>query len=212
MLKPGVARRLAEFVERGGTFLTTFFSGIVNQHDLVTLGGYPGELRKLLGIWVEEIDALLPDQKNSVVMKKAMGNLAGSFDCTLLCDLLHAESAEVLAEYGADFYKGMPCLTRNRAGTGSAWYLATAPEKKFLSRLAALLAEEKNVESVLHAPAGVEATRRTKAGQSFLFVLNHNDTPVRIDFGARHLTDLLAAGRVGGSVELLAKGVLVLKE
>ena len=212
MLKPGVARRLAEFVDRGGTFLTTFFSGIVNEYDLVTLGGYPGELRSLLGIWVEEIDALLPDQKNSVVMKKAIGSLAGSFDCSLLCDLLHAEGAEVLAEYGADFYKGMPCLTRHRAGQGHAWYLATAPEKKFLSRLAAVLAEEKKVESVMLAPAGVEATRRTKDGQSFLFVLNHNDTAVRIDFGARHLTDLLAGGRVGGSVELLAKGVLVLKE
>ena len=212
MLKPGVARRLAEFVERGGTFLTTFFSGIVNQYDLVTLGGYPGELRSLLGIWVEEIDALLPDQKNSIVMKKAMGVLAGSFDCALLCDLLHAEGADVLAEYGSDFYKGMPCLTRNRAGQGHAWYLATAPERKFLSRLAAFLAEEKNVQSVMRAPAGVEATRRTKGGQSFLFVLNHNDTAVRIDFGARHLTDLLAGGQVGGSVELLAKGVLVLKE
>ena len=106
----------------------------------------------------------------------------------------------------------MPCLTRNRAGQGHAWYLATAPERKFLSRLAAFLAEEKNVQSVMRAPAGVEATRRTKGGQSFLFVLNHNDTAVRIDFGARHLTDLLAGGQVGGSVELLAKGVLVLKE
>ena len=64
----------------------------------------------------------------------------------------------------------------------------------------------------MRAPAGVEATRRTKDGQSFLFVLNHNDAAVRIDFGARHLTDLLGGGRVGGSVELLAKGVLVLRE
>jgi beta-galactosidase len=184
----------------------------VNQNDLVTLGGYPGELRKLLGIWVEEIDALLPDQKNSIVMKKAVGNLAGSFDCGLLCDLLHAEGADVLAEFGTDFYKGMPCLTRNRAGKGFAWYLATAPDKKFLFRLAAHLAAEKGIESVMRAPAGVEATRRRKGGESFLFVLNHNDTAVRIDFGARHLTDLLSGGRVGRSVELLAKGVLVLKE
>ena len=50
----------ASSCERAGTFLTTFFSGIVNETDLVTLGGYPGELRRLLGIWVEEIDALLP--------------------------------------------------------------------------------------------------------------------------------------------------------
>ena len=42
----------------GGTFLTTFFSGMVQENDLVTLGGYPGKLRDILGIWVEEEDAL----------------------------------------------------------------------------------------------------------------------------------------------------------
>ena len=29
----------------------------------MTTGGYPGKLRKLLGIWAEEIDALLPGQR-----------------------------------------------------------------------------------------------------------------------------------------------------
>jgi beta-galactosidase len=212
MLKPGVASRLAAFVERGGTFVTTFFSGIVDQNDLVTLGGYPGELRKLLGLWVEEIDALLPGQKNSIVMKKGLGTLSGSFECGMLCDLLHAEGADVLAEYGADFYSGMPCLTRNRVGTGSAWYVATAPESRFLHALAAHLAAENGIESVMRAPPGVEATRRRKGGESFLFVLNHNDTAVRIDFGSRPLTDLLRGGGVSGTVELLAKGVLVLRE
>ena len=63
MVKPGMATRIERFVEDGGTFVTTFFSGIVNENDLVTLGGYPGELRKVLGIWAEEIDALLPDAR-----------------------------------------------------------------------------------------------------------------------------------------------------
>ena len=212
MLKPGVAARIEAFVQRGGTFLTTFFSGIVNETDLVTLGGYPGELRSLLGIWAEEIDALLPDRRNTIVMKKGVEGLSGSFSCSLLCDLIHAEGADVLAEYGADFYKGMPCLTRNTYGKGHAWYVATAPEKPFLLRLAAHLAKAKGIEPVLRAPVGVEATRRVKGKDSFLFVLNHTDSAMRVDFGARHLTNLLGEGRVSGSVELPAKGVLVLKE
>ncbi len=44
MLRPGVAQKLEQFVERGGTLLVTFFSGIVDQHDHVVLGGYPGTL------------------------------------------------------------------------------------------------------------------------------------------------------------------------
>jgi len=43
MVKPQVAERLEAFVANGNTFLTTFFSGYVNESDLVTLGGYPGQ-------------------------------------------------------------------------------------------------------------------------------------------------------------------------
>ena len=57
MAKQGFAERVEAFVSQGGTFVTTFFSGIVNENDLVTLGGYPGELRKVMGVWAEEIDA-----------------------------------------------------------------------------------------------------------------------------------------------------------
>lgn len=41
-------------------------SGIVDQSDNVHLGGYPGPLREMAGVWVEEIDALAPEQSNTV--------------------------------------------------------------------------------------------------------------------------------------------------
>lgn len=125
MVKPGFAEKLERFVAAGGTFLTTFFSGIVNEHDLVTTGGYPGELRKLLGIWVEEIDALLPEQKNRIVVEAASGLLQEEYECGMLCDLLHSEGADIIARYGDDFYAGMPAVTRNTFGKGKAWYVAT---------------------------------------------------------------------------------------
>jgi len=212
MVKPGVAKRIAAFASRGGTVVTSFFSGVVNESDLVTLGGYPGELRKLLGIWVEEIDALLPHARNEIVMKDSRGDLSGSFTCGILCELLHTEGAEVVAEFGSDFYKGMPCITRNSFGEGEAWYVATAAERPFLLRFVASIAKEKGIEPVLRVPAAVEVTRRTKGNDAFLFVLNHNDSPVHLDFGARHLTDLLSRKGVTGDCELPAKGVLVLKE
>ncbi len=135
MIKPGFAEKVEAFVERGGTFITTFFSGIVNENDLVTTGGYPGKLRKVLGIWAEEIDALLPGQQNQMVMRKAAGALSGTYTCSLLCDLIHSEGAEVVAEYGSDFYKGMPAVTVNKFGKGEAWYLATSPDRPFLQSL-----------------------------------------------------------------------------
>ncbi|WP_196233371.1 beta-galactosidase trimerization domain-containing protein, partial [Paenibacillus polymyxa] len=174
MVKPGTAEKLEQFTERGGTFVTTFFSGIVNENDLVTTGGYPGKLRKLLGIWVEEIDALLPESHNRIIMKEKVGALQGEYQCGMLCDLLHSEGAEVLAEYGDDFYQGMPVLTRNRLGQGEAWYVASDPEESFLDGLLDYICEEKGIASLLRAPAGVEATVRSKDGKSYLFILNHN--------------------------------------
>ena len=53
-------QRLTSYVEGGGHLVTTFFSGIVDQDDHVYLGGYPGALRELLGVRVEEFGPLLP--------------------------------------------------------------------------------------------------------------------------------------------------------
>ncbi|MCI5683949.1 MAG: beta-galactosidase, partial [Enterococcus gallinarum] len=64
MVKAGMKEALESFVEQGGTLITTYMSGIVDQSDNVHLGGYPGPLRELAGIWVEEIDALAPEQTN----------------------------------------------------------------------------------------------------------------------------------------------------
>ncbi len=213
MVKPGVASRLEAFVSGGGTFLTTFFSGYVNESDLVTVGGYPGELRKLLGIWVEEIDALLPSARNSIQVKKSFGDLKGSYECGLLCDVLHCETAEELAVYGSDFYAGTPSVTRNRFGKGWAWYVASSAEPRFLSSLTRTLAQEKGIRPVAQAPRGVEATRRVKGKESFLFLLNHGDAQARVDLGGgKQLTELATGAPVKGSVTVPAKGVLILKE
>ncbi|WP_199614194.1 beta-galactosidase [Paenibacillus alkalitolerans] len=212
MVKPGYAQKIEEFVRNGGTFVTTFFSGIVNENDLVTVGGYPGELRKVLGIWAEEIDALFPDQKNQVVMKQPLGSLNGSYECGLLCDLIHLEGAEPVAEYGSDFYKGMPAVTVNRFGQGQAWYVATSPDAEFLGGFLANLCESKGVKPLLNAPAGLEVSRRTKDGNSMLFLLNHNPEAVTVELDGSRYTDLLTGKSVSGSASVPGRGVVILSD
>ncbi|GFN30497.1 beta-galactosidase [Paenibacillus xylaniclasticus] len=212
MVKPGIAKRLEQFTANGGTFITTFFSGIVNENDIVTLGGYPGELRKLLGIWVEEIDALFPDQKNRIVMNRPLGSLTGEYECGLLCDLLHSEGAEVYASYGDDFYKGMPVLTRNRFGQGDAWYVATSPEASFLQSLLGSICAERGILPILQPQAGIEATRRIKNGQAYVFVLNHNAEEQTIELGSVKGMELLTDSHIEGQAVIAARGVLIIEE
>ncbi|MFC4103072.1 beta-galactosidase [Paenibacillus xanthanilyticus] len=211
MVKPGVAKRIEAYTQNGGTFITTFFSGIVNENDIVTLGGYPGELRGLLGIWAEEIDALFPGHTNRIVMNESFGPLQGEYDCSILCDLIHAETADVLAVYGQDFYQGMPVLTRNRFGSGEAYYVASSPEASFLQGFLGELCAQRGIAPLPGVAQGVEVTRRVKDGRSYLFVLNHNAEAVSVDL--KHGgTDLLTGASLAGVSEIAGRGVLIVEE
>lgn len=212
MVKPGFAERVEAFVSQGGTFVTTFFSGIVNEQDLVTLGGYPGELRKVMGIWAEEIDALLPGQQNQMVMRGRKGQLEGTYDCGILCDVIHAEGAEVVAEYGSDYYQGTPSLTVNSFGQGKAWYVATSPEPKFLKDLMQTICNDHDIEPVLKAPEGVEVTKRVKEDVEFTFVLNHMAESKLVPLEGDTYVDLLTGEEHRDSCEVPARGVMILEK
>lgn len=212
MVKPGFAERVEQFVQQGGIFITTYFSGIVDEQDRVQVGGYPGELRKVLGIWAEEIDALLPDQFNQVVINDTKGYLQGEYQCSILCDLIHSEGAEVVATYGSDFYAGMPSLTVNSFGKGQAWYVASSCESRLLQDLLRTVFAEKQITPVLDAPAGVEVTKRSKENQSFIFVLNHNPEPAAIPLQGEVYIDLLSRETKTGVCEIPGQGVWILSE
>ena len=181
---------LTRYVENGGAFLTTFFSGVVDENDRAWLGGYPGPLRKMLGLWVEEFDPLTPDMGNQVVVPEGAGLPAGRYACDLWCDLVHLEGAQALATYGEDFYAGRPAITEHRFGQGRALYVATRPEAPLIAALVERLLDDRDVTAPLDAPPGVEITRREGEGRSYTFVLNHNPHPARIPLPAP-MQDLL---------------------
>jgi beta-galactosidase len=213
MVKPGYAKKIEEFVENGGTFLTTFFSGIVDESDLVTLGGYPGELRNVLGIWSEEIDALPPEHSNKIVTEKEYGNLKGTYTCNLLFDLIHSEGAEVIAAYGEDFYQGRPVVTMNKFGKGQAWYIASSPDQAFLADLMNEIAEEKGLKNEIAANKhGIEITKRTKGDKAFIFVLNHNHDSVSVELPGIRGVNLLTQRKVVESIELGAVDVAIIEQ
>lgn len=212
MMKEGIADKLKEFTRRGGTFVTTFFSGLVDENDLVHLGGYPDPLRDLMGVWAEEIDALTPQQSNTVVFDEAFGELQGSYSCGLLCDRIHAEGAQVLARYGQDFYAGEPAVTVNKFGAGRAYYLATSIEDEALKLLLKKVCDEASIAALLpDAPAGVEAMRRVSpGGETLLYVLNHNAREVPVALPPGRFSDLISGQTLETQATLPAYGVWIL--
>lgn len=207
MTKPGADEKIRKFVSEGGTFVTTFLSGLVDEHDLVITGGYPGKLRDILGIWVEETDALPSYMKNSFSWN------GKSYDCGLICDIMHMENAQALACYDKDFYEGTPVLSKNEFGKGHAYYVATRAGQDFYSDFLKKVLEEQGVEPVFKPCKGVEITLRRKEETNFLFFLNHNPRETVL-IAEKPGTDLLTGKeyRPGDEIVLQTKGVVLFKE
>lgn len=122
-------------------------------------------------MWVEEIDALAPEQSNQVIMTSGE-----SCRCGLVCDLMHLEGAESLGVYGEDFYKGMPAATRNGFGKGHVYYVGTRMEEQGLAHILDQAAGDAQVESIVSGGEGLEIVcRRTREGRRLYFVMNFTD-------------------------------------
>lgn len=211
MTKEGVGEKITEFVRQGGTLVTTVMSGLVDENDRCIFGEYPGKLRDVLGIWVEEVDALRPDERNRILMNGTMPGMADSYECSFLCDLLHTRSAEALATYESDFYAGMPVVTRNHFGMGKAYYIGTEPDDAFLNDFMGRICEDIGLTAPFAAAENVEVTRRVSGKGTTIFVLNHNQEPSWVDFGTSRLTRLTTDEAMTGRVEIAPRDVLVLR-
>jgi beta-galactosidase len=201
------AEAIARYVEGGGAFLTTFFSGIVGDDGRAWLGGSPGPLRATLGLWVEEVDPLLPGEANRVRAADAAPALEGA--CDLWCEVLHLEGARALATFGDDFYGGRPAITAHDVGAGRAYYVATRLEPALLARLLGAVAEAAGVQPPLASPEGVEVVQRRGEGQTFTFVLNHRADAQSVSIPTP-MRDLLSGTRHEEQVRLEGRGVAIL--
>ncbi|MGN0294553.1 MAG: beta-galactosidase [Lachnospiraceae bacterium] len=174
MTKTGCDEKIRKFVNDGGTFVTTFFSGIVDERDLVIPGGYPGRLRDILGIWVEESDALPSDQENHFTYG------GKTYPVRILCDILHTEGAEEKGTYEDDFYKGTPAVTVHEYGGGKAWYAAASSNREFYRQFMQDICRACGITPLLTPQENLEVMLRENENGSFLFLLNHGSEPLDV--------------------------------
>ncbi|ELC8443783.1 beta-galactosidase [Clostridium perfringens] len=214
LLRPGVGERLEEFVNNGGTLVTTYWSGIVDENDLCFLGGFPGPLRKVTGIWAEELDALYDEDVNYVAIEEENSlGMKGEYEARIFCDLIHSEGAEVLATYKTDFYKGMPALTCNKFGQGEAYYIAFRNNDEFLADFYGNLAKKMSLKKAieLDLPAGVNAQVRMDENNEFVFFMNFSNEHKSIDTKDLNLTDMLTGEKVEQTFEMEPYGIKIVR-
>ncbi len=180
MIRKGFSDRVKEFVANGGIFITSYLSGYVNEDDLCFLGGFPGELKDVLGIWSEEIDALYNEDKNYIKSGDKV------YETKYFCDLMHLTTAKSLASYTEDFYQGRPAVTVNDYQKGKAYYLGTYACTEYFKDFYEKIVDDNAVKKSLNTklPYGVTAhSRIDEKGTEFIFLENYttSDKTVKLD-------------------------------
>ncbi len=210
LLAGGEADLLKLYVQNGGTLVSTFNTGLVDEHHIASDTGFPHDLTDLFGLEVPEFDALAPNQENHLAFK-------GSFPAThmhparLWCDLIEPKGCQVLATYSSDFYAGVPAMTINNFGLGKAVYIGTMSHQHFYYDLVGWLREMCELFPLLKVPDTVEVGMRQKDGTKIYFLLNHQNAPVRITF-FKPMHDFLTGNTFTGNYDLAPHGVLILDE
>lgn len=206
MYKNGYAEKVRKFVENGGIYVTTYFSGMVDETDLCFIGHHP--LEDVLGIVQEEIDAPSPEFTNSFCYD---GN---EYPAGGMREMIHAvDGTEVLSVYEEDYVKGMPVVTAAAYGKGKAYYIAAEPEQRFLSAFYADRFREADLVNPLgvELPYGVTVTARNgEDGKQIVFVMNFRNEPVRVD-GIGTWTDVENGTIYTDSLEMGSFGCVLLR-
>ena len=201
------AENLRQYVRGGGTLVVSYFSGIVDEDDSVYLGGYPGALRDLLGVLVEEF---LPLRADWTV--RLAGRLEESCPgtATVWAEDIELRGAEAVLTYADGPAQGKTAVTRHAFGGGHAWYVSTRPDPETLREILRLVAADADVAFDTETPDTLELVRRKAPDEtSYLFAINHGQQEAAV---AASGVDMLTGEAFTGSVHIPAGSVRVVRE
>ncbi len=210
LMAGGEADLLRLYVQNGGTLVATFNTGLVDEHLIAPDSGFPHDLTDVFGMEVREFDPLPPGEENHLVFK-------GTFPTSHLhpartwCDLIEPKECQIICTYAKDFYAGQPAMTLHDYGTGKAIYIGTMSHQFFYYDLAVWLRQVCNLAPLIKVPETVEVCMRQKDDMKIYFLLNHQNSPVRLQF-YKPVHDFLTGETLNGNYDLPPHGVLVLDE
>ncbi len=210
LLAAGEANRLKLYVQNGGTLVSTFNTGLVDAFSIAPDTGYPNDLTDLFGMEVLEFDPLPPGEENHLTFKGAF-QTSHLHPARLWCDIIEARGCQTLAIFAKDFYAGRPAITLNNFGLGKAIYIGTMSHQRFYHDFVVWLRQICGLQPLLKVPDNVEVSMREKEGTRVYFLLNHQNTPIRIQF-YKPMHDYLTGNTFSGNYDLPPHGILVLDE
>ncbi|QGQ95545.1 beta-galactosidase [Paenibacillus psychroresistens] len=202
-----LVEKVNAYVRLGGNVIFDFRAGAKDWNNRMEPLTLPGKFAELLGLTVEEYGVLNKGESRKV----AFGGVEGSFTAETWFDVIKTEQAEVLATFDEDYFAGCPVVTKNRYGQGHAFYIGSDLEPALMELTLDEVCKVAETEAShgISAPKGIELVSRNKAGQAYIFVINHTVLSQTIQLH-RSFEELLGESVLQGEVVIEGNGVLIL--
>lgn len=203
IVTPALAEKIRKYIRQGGAFIGTYYLGYVDDCGVCLPGGWPGNgLRDVFGIWNEEHDLVPPGEEKRILFKDGTEGSA-----SLICEILHTEGAEVLAEYAEDFYAGNPVITHNRFGNGHAFYVATEPDGGSLRQLYDQVLHTAEIKTPFGKeqkpdPVSIRYREHPETREQFIFITNWAPKPAQVELGKINVTPFTDGAARTGNITL----------
>jgi len=148
------------------------------------------------GLLHDETEVLIADESGEAYPDAAKDIL----------EVLHADSAEVLARTASDFYSGSPIVTRKQSGAGAAYYVGAKLGDGGLNAFYQQLLSAHDLHSNLQMtmPEGVVLRQRESAQGMLTFLFNYKREAQSIELLDQILRDLTSGDLLSGHVDLQA--------
>ena len=194
---------ITAYVAQGGTLITTYFSGIVDENDSVYLGGYPGLLKETLGVYVEEF---FPTKNAHSIQLE--GQLVANSTWEELIHPLGQQST-VLGTFTSEGLEGKPAIVKNACGSGTTYYFGTKlDEAAMVALLGDIVAECELQRSPFNA--ALHWTCRESEEYRYHFLLNYSGASQQVS--TQGYWDLLRQQPSADQMTLLPNDVVILRE
>lgn len=176
------ASNFKHYAENGGRIIFGPRSGMKSINNAVVDIPWPGLLRNICGITVEEFEAFPPDSGNFVIWN------GRKYPVKIWADIMSLNGSKSVAVYSEKFYKNTPAVTKNKIGKGVVYYCGIAGCKEFLYEFLSSLCTEIGLETA-ELPHNVFLSYRSNASVRFAFLINLSlkEEEVNIPFTAEDL-------------------------
>ena len=213
LLSEETTRRVRDYVVGGGRLVVTYYTGISDEKDHVWLGGYPGSIRDVVGVRVEEFMPM-GDDFTGVPDRLELSNGAIAHD---IADVIGSVdgTATVLETFKDDPWTGMdgaPAIVAHTFGEGRSVYVGAR-----LGRDGIALSLPEILDSLGMAEAGgndgrvLHVEREGADGSRFVFSFNRTHETVRVPVEGEVVVSSFADVD-GETASIKPNGVIVTKQ